>query len=300
MIYVTQGHEKSIAMEIFLKSFLRLTPPEQKNIVLVCQRKILDEHFLFLNLKNDDFKNLSVVEIESSTLSLTLTSLKKALELIQEKDILVTLPTSKDQLHDLGVHHLGYTEYLRAITNKPELAMTFKADEEFVLLMTDHVPLKKVTELLKKDYIQKKLKLVIDEYQKYFCNLEDVVVAGINPHAGEAGLLGEEDQEVTQALEELKKDYPQISFVGPLSGDTLHFKQNLKRSQLMVYMYHDQGLPSFKARHGLKGINMTLGLPFLRMSVDHGTAFELYGKNQASEEGCLYVLKTALEISQSK
>lgn len=300
MIYVTQGHEKSIAMEVFLKSFLKLNPSEQKNIILVCQKRVYEEHLSFLNFSREEFKNLSLVEIESSGLSLTLTSLKKALELIKEKDVLVTLPTSKDQLHDLGVHHLGYTEYLRAISGKPELAMTFKADEEFVLLMTDHIPLRDVTQVLKKDYIHKKLATVIEEYQKYFCSLDEVIVAGINPHAGEGGLLGEEDQEVVLALEELKKSYPQISFIGPLSGDTLHFKQNLKRSQLMVYMYHDQGLPSFKARHGLKGINMTLGLPFLRMSVDHGTAFELYGKNQASEEGCQYVLKTALEISKEK
>ncbi len=300
MIYVTQGHEKSIAMEVFLKSFLKLSPSEQKKIVLVCQKRVYEENLAFLSFNKEEFKNLSLVEIESSGLSLTLTSLKKALELIKEKDILVTLPTSKDQLHDLGTHHLGYTEYLRAVSGKPELAMTFKADEEFVLLMTDHIPLRAVTQILTKDYIQKKLATVIEEYQKYFCSLEEVIVAGINPHAGEGGLLGDEDQEIIQALEELKKSYPNISFIGPLSGDTLHFKQNLKRSQLMVYMYHDQGLPSFKARHGLKGINMTLGLPFLRMSVDHGTAFELYGKNQASEEGCQYVLKTALEISKEK
>ncbi len=300
MIYVTQGHEKSIAMEIFLKSFLKLSPSEQKKIVLVCQKKVYEENLSLLNLSCQNFQNLNLVEIESKGLSLTLTSLKKALELIKEKDILVTLPTSKDQLHELGVHHMGYTEYLRAMSGKPELAMTFKADEEFVLLMTDHIPLRAVTQILTKDYIQKKLAIVIEEYQKYFSSLEEVIVAGINPHAGEGGLLGDEDQEVFEALEKLKKSYPQISFIGPLSGDTLHFKQNIKRSQLMVYMYHDQGLPSFKARHGLKGINMTLGLPFLRMSVDHGTAFELYGKNQASEEGCQYVLKTALEISKEK
>lgn len=300
MIYVTQGHEKSIALEIFLKSFLTLSEGEQKLLSLVCAEETFAEHLKFMGLERKLFKNLAFIEIKQSSLSLTLESLLTSLSLMKEGDILLTLPTSKDQLKYEGKNHLGYTEFLRSYKKTPELAMTFKADEEFVLLMTDHVPLKDVPALIKKDFIIKKLSLVLDEYKKYFSSLDEVIVAGLNPHAGEGGLLGLEDEEISLALSELRQQYPQVKFVGPLSGDTLHFHKKEKLKQLMVYMFHDQGLPVFKAQHGLKGINMTLGLPYLRMSVDHGTAFDLYGKNQASPEGCLYVLKTALEIEKQK
>lgn len=296
MIYITQGHEHSIALEIFLKSFLKLTPDEQDQLTLVCSKKIYFEQLLLLGFEDKQFSQLKILEIKKEDNSLTLESLYLALSCIKEKDILVTLPTSKDQLFINGIHHLGYTEYLRHHFKKPELAMTFKAPEEFLLLMTDHLPLAQVPGEIKKEKLLRKIELTIKEYEKYFDKLEEVILAGLNPHAGENGLLGTEDQEIILAIEELKNIFPRKKFLGPLSGDTLHFYQDRKKSQLFVYMYHDQGLPSFKARHGLTGINLTLGLPFLRMSVDHGTAFELYGKNQASSEGCEYVLKTALAI----
>ncbi len=296
MIYVTQGHEKSIALEIFLKSYLLLSSEERERITLVRDTQNFEEQLKLLNFPKDLFKNLKTLETNSNVHSQTLSSVIAAMDRMKEGDILVTLPTSKDQLKYKGKNLLGYTEFLREYYQNPHLAMTFKADQETLFLVTDHIPLKDVTTTLTKDYIKKKLALVLNEHRKHYFSFEEVLVAGINPHAGEGGLLGDEDQNIVLALEDLKSEFSDIKFIGPLSGDTLHFHKKKNVKQLLVYMFHDQGLPVFKSHYGLKGINLTLGLPFLRMSVDHGTAFDLYGKNQASAEGCLYVLKHALSL----
>lgn len=298
MIYVTQGHEKSIALEIFLKSYLLLSSEERERITFVRDTQNFEEQLKLLNYSKDLFCELKNLETKSKLHSQTLASVILATEKMKEGDILVTLPTSKDQLKYNGKTLLGYTEFLREYYQNPHLAMTFKADHETLFLVTDHIPLKDVTTTLTKEYIKKKLALVLNEHRKHYFSFEEVLVAGINPHAGEGGLLGDEDQNIVLALEDLKSEFSDIKFIGPLSGDTLHFHKKKNVKQLLVYMFHDQGLPVFKSHYGLKGINLTLGLPFLRMSVDHGTAFDLYGKNQASAEGCLYVLKHALSLKR--
>ncbi len=295
MIYLTQGHERSISLEIFLKAFQQLSVEEQQKIVLICNLKTLEEQKTLLKISNENLRNLKIVESRNQQYSETLASLIEALKVIGPKDLLLTLPTSKDQLEFCGKKFLGYTEFLRYYYKDNELCMTFKSDEETLLLMTDHIPLKEVPAVLKTNLIKNKIEVVLENHRKFYSEFEDVIVAGINPHSGENGLIGSEDLEVIHAVELLKEHYPHINFVGPVSGDTLYYKKKTERRQLFVYMFHDQGLPVFKALYGYKGINLTLGLPFLRMSVDHGTAFDLYGKNKANAEGCLYLLKHAIE-----
>jgi 4-hydroxythreonine-4-phosphate dehydrogenase len=140
-----------------------------------------------------------------------------------------------------------------------------------------------------------KLQITLDNFKKYFFPFNEVILAGINPHAGENGILGDEEKHIKSAITELEKSYGKI-FKGPVSGDTLHYLHDSTKNQLLVYMYHDQGLTQFKSQYGLIGLNITLGLPFLRLSVDHGTAFELYGKNKANISGMLYLFKQAFEV----
>ena len=105
----------------------------------------------------------------------------------------------------------------------------------------------------------------------------------------------DEEKYIKKDILDLEKLYGHI-FSGPFSGDTLHHHQRLDKKQLFVYMYHDQGLAQFKSQYGLIGLNITLGLPFLRLSVDHGTAFDLYGKNKANISGMLFLFKQAFEV----
>lgn len=295
MIYVTQGHEAGIGLEIFLKSFILLSHEEKKEIRLVVSKSDLSKNLTDLKLSPKLFKDLKIVEnIESTKFSST-NSLITALALITPKDILVTLPTSKDQLIFKGISCAGYTEFFRAYYQNTNISMTFKGLTQNVLLITDHIPLKEVTNQITAELIQNKVQLTLDNFKKYFYQFNDVIFSGINPHAGENGILGNEEIHIKTAMVNLEKGYGSL-FKGPFSGDTLHHYLDSSKKQLFVYMFHDQGLAQFKSQHGLIGLNITLGLPFLRLSVDHGTAFDLYGKNKANVTGMLFLFQQAFEV----
>ena len=306
MIYICQGHERSIALEIFLKSFILLLPPQQKRFTLIVNRRTLETNLALLDLAGNfeeqcvyiGDNRLQCIFFNDERLPESTKALEIALDVIDPKhDLLLTLPTSKDQLILNGNKCAGYTEYFRNYFQKNDISMLFYSEQEKLLLITDHVPISKLLELLKKKLIVDKIKTTLLSCEKYFSPFDEVILAGINPHCGENGMLGTEDREVFEATDELRAFFPAINFKGPYSADTLHnYQANLQ--QLFVYMFHDQGLPAFKAKHGVIGLNISLGMPFLRMSVDHGTAFELYGKNRANHLGCSYMLQTALNIAE--
>jgi len=296
MIYVTQGHESGIGLEIFLKSFLLLSKEEKSIIRLIVAKKDLFNNLIDLNLDPKFFDDLILIEnIPMSNFSST-NSLLTALSLITSNDILITLPTSKDQLLFNNKNQAGYTEFFRSYFNNSNISMTFKGFDQNVLLITDHIPLRDITNKISSKLIVNKVKITIDNFNKYFTKIDEFIFAGINPHVGENGILGNEDLLINEAITILSKDYGNI-FSGPYSGDTLHHHRDISKNQFFVYMYHDQGLAQFKSHYGLIGLNITLGLPFLRLSVDHGTAFELYGKNKANISGMLYLFKQALEVT---
>lgn len=296
MIYVTQGHESGIGLEIFIKSFLLLSKEEKKLVRLVVSRADFDKNLIDLNLSPNLFKDLLIIDNVVTTKFSSTNSLLTALSLITEKDILVTLPTSKDQLVYNNKNLAGYTEFFRKYYQNKNIAMTFKGISKNILLITDHIPLKEVTKKITSQLIEEKINITLENFNKYFYPIEEVIFSGINPHAGENGILGSEEDNIKDAMVNLQKSYGLI-FKGPYSGDTLHHYFNSNKKQLFVYMFHDQGLATFKNEYGLIGLNITLGLPFLRLSVDHGTAFELYGKNEANSTGMLFLFKQAFEVN---
>ncbi|MBF0311928.1 MAG: 4-hydroxythreonine-4-phosphate dehydrogenase PdxA [Oligoflexia bacterium] len=302
-IYIAQGHEKSIGLEILLKSLSCLSPEEIKKFCLITFHSSLADVFATIKLGEKNKKHIPAkfIKENDSLLPQTTQSLLECLRLIKaskskKKSILLTLPTSKDQLILNGKLLKGYTEFFRTYYHNPNLPMVFKGPYTNVLLITDHIPLVEVVKL-SEELIFEKIKITLENFPQYFSPIEEVVLSGINPHAGENGLLGNnEEKNIINAISKLKKLFPKVSFIGPVSGDTLFFHKKSNNKQLFVYMYHDQALSIFKSLYGIIGLNITLGLPFLRLSVDHGTAFELYGKNQANYLSALYMLKTALEI----
>ncbi len=296
MIYVTQGHEHGIGLEIFLKSFLLLSKNEQKEVVLVCDENVFKKNLIDLHLSQSFFSNLKTIPNAVHSKFHSTNSLLTCIDLLGEKDVLVTLPTSKDQLIYQNKHCAGYTEFFRAYYQNQSIPMTFMGLGKNILLITDHVSLKEVGSSITSNLIVEKTKVTLDSYKKYFSPIEDVVFAGINPHAGEGGILGSGEEHIKKAIELLSKNYGNI-FSGPYSGDTLHTKEIHNKNQLFVYMFHDQALASFKSQYGLIGLNITLGLPYLRLSVDHGTAFDLYGKNKANATSMIYLFKKAFEVT---
>lgn len=296
MIYVTQGHEAGIGLEIFLKSFLLLSTEEKKLIRLIVDKKDFAKNQNDLKLNPNLFKELTIIENVKTTEFSSTNSLMTALPMMTSKDILVTMPTSKDQLLLENKNQAGYTEFFRSYYKNKNISMTFKGLGQNVLLITDHLPLKEVAATITSDLIEKKLSITLENFKNFFFEFNEVIFSGINPHAGENGILGNEESMIKSAIVNLEKNYGPI-FRGPYSGDTLHHYQDSSKQQLFVYMYHDQGLAQFKSHYGLIGLNITLGLPFIRLSVDHGTAFELYGKNKANVSGMLFLLKTCFEVN---
>lgn len=295
MIHITQGHEGSIALEVFLKSFLLLSPSQQQSFTLHCNEQSWKKNLQINNLRSSSFSNLMLVFTKAEPQSSA--ALLSALELLEAKqDILLTLPTSKDQLIYKETNYAGHTEFLRAYCKSPEASMLFASSNKRIVLMSDHIPLKEVPNFLSSQKIVNKISNTLEGHGKYFYDFEEVIISGINPHAGENGLLGSEESEILNALIYLKEKYPKLNFIGPLPGDTLHTAHKEDKKQLLVYMHHDQGLAPFKLEFGFIGLNISLGLPFLRMSVDHGTAFPLFGKGQANCLGCHYMLKSALQV----
>lgn len=296
MIYVTQGHEKGIGLEIFFKSFFLLSSSQKNLITLVVSQNTLDEYLKSMKLTLSQLKDLNLKIIPDQSLPPSTTTLIETLSIIRPEDILITLPTSKDQLIWKGQKKAGYTEFFRDYYHNDHIAMTFKGFNNYVLLVTDHVALKDVASSITEDLIVEKTLTSVDFYKKYFTSFDEILFAGINPHVGENGLLGSEDQVIFKAMETLKKRRPELILKGPYSGDTLHIHENKNINQLLIYMFHDQALAKFKATYGLVGLNISMGLPFLRISVDHGTAFDLYGKNKANAMSMSYLFNTAFEV----
>ena len=287
MIFVSQGHQQSIGLEIFFKSFSLLNSRDRKLFHLVGDKFSIEETLNSIP-SNLDISGLNYHYLEASDMSQSHQSLQYCLDKITAQNILITLPTSKDQLPGKG----GHSQFFRHIYKKEHIAMVFESLDERILLITDHIPLKDVSDTIDAPLIVSKVTTTLKGYASLKTLIKEVIFSGINPHAGEEGLLGSEDATINHAIKELKAQFPHISFLGPFSADALHFFK--RPNQLFVYMYHDQALPKFKSEHGTIGTHLTFGLPFLRMSVDHGTAFNLYKKNQANYMGMYNLLNRAI------
>lgn len=296
MILVTQGHERSISLEVFLKSFLCLSKNKQSQIKLYCYLdslvRTLDSVNLSYSISND------LLLISNCVLKLNLLNKKgneslncinEAINDIKPTDTLLTLPTSKDQFEGFN----GHTEYFRDKFGISSIPMSFLSENLNVSLLTDHVSVNDISSSIDSNKIIEKLSILIKGFSSHKI-LKRVIFSGINPHNGEDGLMGNEEKHIYKALTSLKTSFDHIEFLGPYPGDTLIFN-DIKDTDLVIFSAHDQGLGIFKQQSGLLGINITYGLPFLRISPDHGTAFDLYLKNRANYYGCLYLLETFIK-----
>ncbi|MBD66951.1 MAG: hypothetical protein CME62_17240 [Halobacteriovoraceae bacterium] len=295
MIYVSQGHESGVGLEIFIKAFLTLSPTDQKKFHLFADRssliKTLDSIAINHEVAKDTLKlvhsQLQVSFIKKAK-NPTTDSLMEILEIITDKDILLTLPSSKDQIIFEEKNVNGYTEFFRNHYQKDDIGMSFLSPNDNILLLSDHISIADVCDKLTVDFVVNKVISSVYGLQK-IKKINSIRFSGIDPHCGEGGLISTIDNNISQAIQRLQKEFKDIVFSGPFPADTIHF-QPKEKHQLLIYASHDQGLGPFKLKNGLCGINLSLGLPFYRVSVDHGTAFDLYGKNKASYQGMLYLL----------
>lgn len=293
IVYVTQGHENGIGIEIFLKAFSLLSRDKKSIIRFVGFQKSIEKTLRDNNLPLFLLNDLVVLEPVQFTSSESLSALLYAISICGNNDVLITQPTTKDQLIYENITHLGHTEFFRYFYNQKSIPMSFIGPRDRVLLLTDHIPIKEIP-TVSFELLFERAKHCINGFKKIKHPLVDVFIAGINPHSGEGGLLGTEDTIIHNLKKNLTLTFPDLVFNGPISGDALHFKSH--KNSLLIYTYHDQGLTYFKSHNGLLGINTTFGLPYIRLSVDHGTAFEIYGKNKADFSSMMYLFDFVFRI----
>jgi len=209
---------------------------------------------------------------------------------------MVTGPLHKGIINDADVIFSGHTEYLAERTNAPLPVMMLATNSLRVALVTTHLPLKDVADAITQELVIQICQIIDhDLKQKYKIDRPKLLVCGLNPHAGEGGHLGmEEIDTIIPALESLRKQG--IDVVGPLPADTLFTPKYLEGADIAVAMYHDQGLPVLKSQGFGEAANITLGLPIIRTSVDHGTAFDLAGTGKADTGSLLTAINVAREM----
>ena len=216
----------------------------------------------------------------------------------KEYSALVTGPINKKIINDYGFEFSGHTEFLADISNTKNVVMLLANSKLKVALLTTHLPLSKVSESITSKKIIETTKILNDSLKKFW-NIKNpkISILGLNPHAGEGGFLGNEEIEIIEpAIRTLHQENLEID--GPISADTAFLEEKLNKYDAYLAMFHDQGLPVLKSMGFGDSVNITLGLPFPRISVDHGTAYELAGKNKADPSSFKKSMELALEFSQ--
>lgn len=217
---------------------------------------------------------------------------------LQKKvNAMVTGPVQKSIINQAGFAFTGHTEYLADKTAATPVMMLATKNLR-VALATTHLPLKDVSDAITKKSLSEVL-LILDAFLKQQAGITNpqILVCGLNPHAGEDGNLGDEEiNTITPVLEDLRKQ--KLNLIGPLPADTLFTEKYLEHADAVLAMYHDQGLPVLKYSGFGKAVNITLGLPFVRTSVDHGTALDLAGTGQASDSSLLEAIMMATEYCE--
>ena len=209
---------------------------------------------------------------------------------------MVTAPVHKGVINDAGVPFTGHTEYLAEKTGTPRVVMLLAGGGLRVALATTHLPLKDVAEAITAEELETTLRIMHADFKAKFGIADPrILVAGLNPHAGEGGHLGREEIEViTPVLEKLRAEGMQL--IGPMPADTLFTPPQLARGDGVLAMYHDQGLVVLKYASFGGGVNITLGLPIVRTSVDHGTALDLAATGRADPGSLFTAIEAAIDI----
>jgi 4-hydroxythreonine-4-phosphate dehydrogenase len=212
---------------------------------------------------------------------------------------MVTAPVHKGVINDAGIAFTGHTEYLAARTRTPHVVMMLVGGGLRVALATTHLALREVPRAITRKGLMATLSVLdADLRARFGIRRPRILVSGLNPHSGESGHLGTEERDVVEpALRAARRRG--IAVEGPIPADTLFVPARLKRADCALALYHDQGLPVRKYASFGRGVNVTLGLPFVRTSVDHGTALDLAGKGRADAGSLLEALKLAARLART-
>lgn len=337
LIGITMGDPASIGPEIAVKALL------DKQVHGICRPLLVGDASVFNDIKNRmgwsatihpienvadanfelgtidvfDLKNVRLEELQFGQISAmagdaSFAAVRKVIELALagEIDATVTGPINKKSINEAGHHFAGHTEIYAHYTGTKKYAMLLVEDHLRVIHVSTHVSLRQACDLVKKERIVEVTELLRNGLISLGETNLKIGVAGLNPHAGDSGLFGtEDDLEIAPAVEELRSLGYEVE--GPVPPDTLFAKAATGQYGGVVAMYHDQGHIPFKLSgfkwnaekkqmDSVKGVNITMGLPIIRTSVDHGTAFEIAGKGIASPDAMILAIQSAVQLSKYK
>lgn len=298
-VAISIGDINGVGIEIALKAHQEIK--QLCNPIYCINTTMLTKAATLLNVAvPDDFKleevagefEIKIAEITKESGKYSYDSFMKAISLCEanKADAVVTLPIHKEAWMIAGIGYKGHTDLLRHHF-KREAIMMLGCPEMFVALFTEHIPLKEVAPSIK----YKKLKAFFLDLHNSITK-DKIAVLGLNPHAGDNGVLGKEELIITKAIKSANKKIGFEQFVGPVVPDVAfapYFRENYN---YFVAMYHDQGLAPLKALHFDKSVNISLNLPIIRTSVDHGTAFDIAYKNRANTLSYINAVKSALQL----
>lgn len=241
-------------------------------------------------------------ELDPANVSYVLEILRRAVQgcVSGEFSGMVTAPVHKGVINDAGILFTGHTEFLAELTDAPQVVMMLSGGGMRVALATTHLPLREVADAITAPLLENVLRIMRRDLQQRFGIFQPrILVAGLNPHAGEGGHLGREEIDVMiPVLDKLRAEGFNVS--PPLPADTLFTAHRLHECDAVLAMYHDQGLPVLKHASFGGGVNITLGMPIIRTSVDHGTALELAGTGKADVGSLLEAIKVAVEMVRNE
>ena len=324
VIGVSAGDINGVGTELIIKAFsdhrlLELCTPvifASNKLINFYRKSIPDANFNYQNIKDIsrvapkqvNIYNCWEEEIAIVPGSLTdiggsyaVKSLTMAVDALRDKKIqgLVTAPIHKKNTQSANFNFTGHTPYLKHAFNASDVLMLMVSDNFRVGLVTEHVPVKDIARYITREAILSKLNILRDSLIKDFgIDKPRIAVLGLNPHAGDEGLIGKEEEEIIKpAIKDAKHN---MLVFGPYSADAFFARNYQSRFDAVLAMYHDQGLIPFKSLASGEGVNYTAGLPMVRTSPDHGTAFDIAGKNRADATSFLASIYACIDIIHNR
>ena len=325
VIGISVGDMNGIGIELIIKTFSDSRITELCTPVIFASNKVINFYRKLMPEVNINYNNikeiskanpkqLNILSVWEEDVEITpgqateiggkygVLSLQAAVSALKAKEIdaLVTAPLNKNTMQSGDFNFTGHTPYLKDAFKADEVLMLMVAENMKVALLTEHVAIGDVAKNITKEQIIKKIAILKTSLKKDFgIDRPKIAVLGLNPHAGDGGLVGREEKEIIRpAVQEAKKN--DCTVLGPYSADAFFARGSHERFDAVLAMYHDQGLIPFKSLAIGEGTNFTAGLSVIRTSPDHGTAFDIAGKNLADESSFRQAIFTAMDIFETR
>ncbi len=333
-VIITLGSPYGIGYEIFLRTFIETSLFNNRKPVCIGSAIVLDFYSKMLNIKlnyniinneeelknylkkqkdintqfviiNIDDINKKVEKLEDISLYIdgliAYKTIKYAAQLVKEEifEGIVTLPVNKKNINLIDNNFKGHTEFFRDYWEERNVFMCFISKKINILLITTHIPLSKVSDFLNEKNIENAIKTAID-LKKSLDLKKEICFLGLNPHAGEQGLLGSEEIWIKKIIDRINEDAKEEIIKGPIPADTAFTQRNINKYSIFIALYHDQGLIPFKMLAFEDGVNLSFGMKYIRTSVDHGTGVDIIGKKIASLKSFENAYKLILKLLRKK